>query len=229
MSASRTASSRPSGKGLGAGDARDRRRRQAGIAGRHRQPLPYRAALLGRGRLRRRFLQRDGVGGVRRHDDRDPVRRAASRPVAAPGRRGVSRGGPAQGGHRLRLSPDHHRPDRAGHGPGIAGADPRRLHLVQGLHDLRSAAARRRADARHPGGGAARGRARHGSCREPRHDQMADRAGCSERGLGAPRYHAVSHARLAEGEATNRAVALVAIARRADPAGPRLGRPRRST
>jgi dihydropyrimidinase len=29
-----------------------------------------------------------------------------------------------------------------------------------------------------------------------------------ERSLGAPRYHAVSHARLAEGEATNRAVAL---------------------
>ena len=29
-----------------------------------------------------------------------------------------------------------------------------------------------------------------------------------EKGLGAPRYHAVSHARLAEGEATNRAVAL---------------------
>jgi dihydropyrimidinase len=29
-----------------------------------------------------------------------------------------------------------------------------------------------------------------------------------EHGLGAPRYHAVSHARLAEGEATNRAVAL---------------------
>src|ERR1700761_451843 len=29
-----------------------------------------------------------------------------------------------------------------------------------------------------------------------------------ERGLGAPRYHAVSHARVAEGEATNRAIAL---------------------
>jgi dihydropyrimidinase len=29
-----------------------------------------------------------------------------------------------------------------------------------------------------------------------------------DRGLGAPRYHAVSHARLAEGEATNRAVVL---------------------
>ena len=45
-----------------------------------------------------------------------------------------------------------------------------------------------------------------------------------DRGLGAPRYHAVSHARLAEGEATNRAVTLVAIARRADPARPCLGR-----
>jgi len=29
-----------------------------------------------------------------------------------------------------------------------------------------------------------------------------------DRGLGAPRYHAISHARLAEGEATNRAVSL---------------------
>ncbi|HVC52077.1 MAG TPA: dihydropyrimidinase [Stellaceae bacterium] len=29
-----------------------------------------------------------------------------------------------------------------------------------------------------------------------------------ERGLGAPRYHAVAHARVAEGEATNRAIAL---------------------
>ena len=93
------------------GNARDRRRRQAGVAGRHRQPLPYRAALVGRGRLRRRFLQRHGRRGVRRHHDGDPVRRPASRPVAAPGRRGISRGGAAQGGHRLRLSPDHHRPD----------------------------------------------------------------------------------------------------------------------
>ena len=44
-----------------------------------------------------------------------------------------------------------------------------------------------------------------------------------EHGLGAPRYHAVSHARLAEGEATNRAVNLRAAARRADPARPCLG------
>jgi dihydropyrimidinase len=32
-----------------------------------------------------------------------------------------------------------------------------------------------------------------------------------DRGLGAPRYHAVSHARLAEGEATNRAVTLAQL------------------
>jgi len=32
-----------------------------------------------------------------------------------------------------------------------------------------------------------------------------------DRGLGAPRYHAVSHARLAEGEATNRAVSLAQL------------------
>src|SRR5580704_9789892 len=32
-----------------------------------------------------------------------------------------------------------------------------------------------------------------------------------ERGLGNPRYHAVSHARIAEGEATNRAVALAEL------------------
>src|SRR5438477_3573714 len=32
-----------------------------------------------------------------------------------------------------------------------------------------------------------------------------------EHGLGAPRYHAVSHARIAEGEATNRAVALAEL------------------
>src|ERR1700747_2626170 len=31
------------------------------------------------------------------------------------------------------------------------------------------------------------------------------------RGLGAPRYHAVSHARLAEGEATNRAISLAEL------------------
>jgi dihydropyrimidinase len=35
---------------------------------------------------------------------------------------------------------------------------------------------------------------------------LADRL--LEKGLGAPRYHAVSHARVAEGEATNRAIAL---------------------
>ena len=38
---------------------------------------------------------------------------------------------------------------------------------------------------------------------------LADRL--LQQGLGAPRYHAVSHARIAEGEATNRAVALAEL------------------
>ncbi len=170
------------GRSLGPWGARDRCLREAGPARRHRQPLPYRAALVGRGRLRRRFLQRHRRRGVRRHHHGDPVRRPASRPVVAPGGAGLPCRGAAQGGHRLRLSPDHHRPLRRHHGPGIAGPDPGWLHLVQGLHDLRSAAARRRPDARHPGGGAARGGARHGPCRKLRHDQMADRAARSSAG-----------------------------------------------
>ena len=81
-----------------------------------------------------------------------------------------------QGGHRLRLPPDHLRPVGAGAGPGTAGADPGRLHLVQGLHDLRPVAPQRPPDARHPGAGAARGRDDDGACREPRHDLVAGRA-----------------------------------------------------
>ena len=112
---------------------------QVRAAGRRRQPLPYRAAL-GHGRdVRRRFLYRHGLGRVRRHHDGDPVRRPASRHVAAPGGEGLSRGGDAQGGDRLRLPPDHHRSHPAGAGPGAAGADQGRLHLVQDLHDLRCA------------------------------------------------------------------------------------------
>ena len=39
-------------------------------------------------------------------------------------------------------------PTRAGAGPGAAGADPRRLHVVQGLHDLRRPEAERPPDPR---------------------------------------------------------------------------------
>ena len=72
-------------------------------------------------------------------------------------------------------------PIAAGAGPGPAGADQGRLHLVQDLHDLRRHEGQRLPDARHPGAGAARRRAGHGACREPRHDPVAgaspDRAG----------------------------------------------------
>ena len=154
--------------------AGDRRERASGLAGRHRQPLSHRAALLGRGRLRRRLLQCDGVGGIRRDDNSNSVRRAAPRPILARGRRGVPRRRRSEGRDRLRLPSDHLRPIRTGYGSGAPGADPRRIHLVQGLHDLRSTGARRWADARHPGGRAARGCPRYGACRKPRDNQMAD-------------------------------------------------------
>ena len=66
----------------GKGDARDRCRRQVRAAGRHRQPLPHRAALRHGHHVRRRLLHRHGVGGVRRHDDhhsRSPPSIAACR------------------------------------------------------------------------------------------------------------------------------------------------------
>ena len=138
------------------------------------------------------FYSAHGRRRVRRHDDGDPVRRAASRPVVAPGGRGISRGRAAQGGHRLRLPPDHLRPYRAGAGPGIAGADPGRLHLVQGLHDLRPVAPQRPPDARHPGAGAARGRDGHGARRKPRHDLVARRPAARK---GAGRSRATTRSR----------------------------------
>src|ERR1700736_1379018 len=59
-------------------------------------------------------------------------------PAARRGGEEDPRGRPPKGSDRLRLSFDHFGPLGAGDGPGTAGADPRRLHLVQGLHDLRS-------------------------------------------------------------------------------------------
>ena len=112
-SPSRTAASRPSSPASkGKGSARDRCRRQVRPAGRHRQPLPHRAEVGLRHHVRRRLLHRHRLGGVRRHDDGDPLRRPASRHVAAPGGEGLSRGGDAQGGDRLRLPPDRHRSQR---------------------------------------------------------------------------------------------------------------------
>ena len=70
------------------------------------------------------------------------------------------------------------------------------------------------------------GRLRAGARREPRHDQVAAPARLVERGHVEPRYHAVSHPRIGEGEATNRAIALSRLARCPDPDRSRLDRER---
>ena len=57
---------------------------------------------------------------------------------------------------RRQLPPDHLRPDPAGAGAGAAGAGRRRLHLLQGVHDLPGPGAHRHAAA----GGVLRRRAR---------------------------------------------------------------------
>ena len=82
--------------------------------------------------------------------------------------------------------------------------------LVQGVHDLRPAPARRLPDARRALARAARGRDDHGARREPRHDPVAYRPAL-DGGHRAPKYHAVSHARIAESEATSRAIDLARL------------------
>ena len=77
-------------------------------------------------------------------------------------------------------------PIAAGAGPGAAGADQGRLHLVQDLHDLRRHEGQRLPDARHPGARAARRRAGHGACREPRHDPAGWRITWSTRAMSRP-------------------------------------------
>ncbi len=131
-------------------------------------------AALGHGHLeRRRLLQRHGLGGVRRHDHGDPVRRPAPRPVDARGGRRLPRAR-EQGRDRPRLPHD-----RLGPVPAVMaelpGADPGGLLLAQAVHDLSSAAARRRPDARPPGARARRGRHGLGPRRERRHARL-DRA-----------------------------------------------------
>ena len=86
-----------------------------------------------------------------------------------------------------------------------AGADPRRLHLAQAVHDLSAAAPGRRADA-----GSADAGARASGAMVSVHAENDAMIGWMverllARGHTAPRYHAVSHPRLAEAEAVNRA------------------------
>ena len=82
---------------------------------------------------------------------------------------------------RLRVPPHRHRSDAAGPGPGAARAHPRRLHLVQDLHDLRRAEAERSPDPRRARAGTQRARAGHDPCRKRRLHRLADGAGSSAR------------------------------------------------
>ena len=82
------------GRGLPDGAARDRRARQAGAAGRRRQPCAYRADLVRRAAQCRHLRERDRLGRVRRHHHGDLVRRPARRHAGRHGRRGLSRARP---------------------------------------------------------------------------------------------------------------------------------------
>ena len=134
-----------------------------------------------------------------------------------------------KGGHRLRLPPDHRRSDREGAARRAAAAGPRRHHLVQGLHDLRAAAARATSRCWSAGGGAdASGALVMVHAENHEHDPwLAKRL--LERGHDAPKLpRDRAHARIAEAEATNRVDHAVAAARRAGADRARLDAARRS-
>ena len=145
------------------------------LPGGDRQPLPHRTALRLRVHDRGRLPERHRLGRVRRNHDGHPLRRPAPGTVAPRGRGGVPRPRRTQGGHRLRLPPHHLRRQPPGARAGAAGAHPGRIYVVQGLHDLRAAPARRllapqRAVARAPRGGDG-----DGARRELRDDPVAHR------------------------------------------------------
>ena len=149
--------------------------RQAGAARRHRQPRAHRAAVRPRHRHGRRFRQRHARGGVRRQHHGAAVRHAAEGREPARGGEGLSRQGRRQL-LRRRLVPSHHRRrDRPRARPGTAGAGRRRLHLVQGVHDLRGPGALRHGDAQRHERGARDRRAGDGACRELRRDPLPHR------------------------------------------------------
>ena len=171
--------------GAGRRPGGDRRLGQARAARRDRQPLPHRADVGERPPLRGRLLQRIGLRRVRGHHHDHPLRRTAPGPIVARGRRGVPRLRRSQGGGRLRLPSHRLGSHRADPGPGAPRPDRGRLLLVQGVHDLRPAEARRLPDARRALARPARGRHDHGARREPRHDPVAHRPAPRRRAPGA--------------------------------------------
>ena len=167
--------------------AGDRCRRPAGAARRDRQPRAYRPGLGARHRDGRRFRLGHPGGGGRRQHLRDALRRPAAWRLAA-GRRGRL---PGQGRgampHRCGDPHDRLGSERAGARPGTAGAGGRRLHLVQGLHDLRRPRAERPPAAGGLRPGEARGRAGDGACGGLRRDPLPRRAPGAGRRDGALR------------------------------------------
>ena len=122
----------------GHGNPRDRCGRQVRAARRHRQPCAYRAEVRLRHHVRRRLLQRHGVGGARRTTTVIPPAAQHRVRVASPGAvQDYHEAAGAEGGDRLRL-PSRSSPIlAAGAGPDLPALIKDGYTLVQDLHDLR--------------------------------------------------------------------------------------------
>ena len=210
-------------RGPGDGRRSHRRHRQTGVARGRRQPRPHRRATVLRRQGCRRVRDRHDRGGLRRDHDGHPLRPSGPRMQPARGGPGLSRQGRGPGGDRLRLPHHLAGPDGSSSRPGDAGADRGRLHLLQGLHDLRRHCDQRRRDSQGPGVSQDPWRHRHGACRErPLHSPPGRQARRCRRHLARELSAHGAPAGRARGDppghhpGRNR--------RRADPAGPRLGR-----
>ena len=215
------------GRRAGTRRRRDRRHRQARPARRRRQPLPHRAAVVGRGVMCADDFYSGTVsaafGGT-----------TTIIPFAAQHRGKSLRAG----GRRTTTSARDRKAviDYAFH---LIISDPTEQVLGQELPALirdgytsfkvymtyDAPEAQRPPDARRPGAGAARGRAGDGPCREPRHDpwlteRLLDAAAMARAEVSTPsRTPASPRARRPTAP-----IALAAAARRADADRPRLGR-----
>ena len=191
-------------------------------AGRHRRPCPFRPGHRRRLGVLRRFRERQPGGGGRRHHHHHPLRLPEPGPAAARRGQPLSQARRGQVADRLRLPRDPVRRQREDHGPGFPRPGRRRLHLVQGLHDLRRREAHRPRDARCARRRAARAGDADDPCRELRLHRLADRAARMEGhdGRQVPRHLAALRGR-ARGDAPRDLAGRAA--RRADAAGARLG------
>ena len=182
--------------------------RPPGPAGRRRQPLPHRAALRHGDLERRRFLQRHGRGRLWRHHHRDPVRGPASRPVdgrvVADYRERAKKAVIDHAFHMIVSDPSEQVVREL---PGLIkdGFSSLKLFMTYPLLHLRDeqmlemlALARRE-----------RAMVSVHAENDAMIGWMVERL--LARGYTAPRYHAVSHPRLAEAEAVGRLIAMAAL------------------